>query len=73
MRRAYSFLAALPLLTGAALTPGLVSAQSANCPVGYTVAFFNGVGNTYGAAVVSMHATQKAIQASQHTTDDVYD
>jgi len=45
----------------------------ATCPLGYTVAFFNGVGNTYGDALTSMHATQAAIRESQNTTSDVYD
>jgi hypothetical protein len=46
---------------------------AATCPLGYTVAFFNGVGNTYGNAVTSMHATQAVIRESQNTTSDVYD
>lgn len=53
--------------------PVSAHAQATSCPLGYTVAFFNGVGNTYGDAVTSMHATQAAIRESQNTTYDVYD
>ena len=55
------------------LLPLRAPAQATTCPLGYTVAFFNGVGNTYGDAVTSMHATQAAIRESQNTTADVYD
>jgi hypothetical protein len=64
--------AAVLWMTLVALLPIHAFAQ-AKCPLGYTVAFFNGVGNTYGDAVASMHATQAAIRESQNTTYDAYD
>jgi hypothetical protein len=73
MRKSSPLIAGLLVLVGAAFAPQLLSAQQSTCPLGFTVAFFNGVGNTYGNAVASMHATQAAIQESQSTTNDVYD
>ena len=63
----------LTILAVALLMPLPLAAQSATCPLGYTVVFFNGVGNSYPTALASMHTTQAAIQESQHTSFDVYD
>ena len=64
---------AIFLATLALLAPLRLVAQTASCPLGYTVLFFNGVGNTYPVAVASMHATQAAIRESRNTSFDVFD
>ncbi len=61
----------LTLLAATLLMPPRLSAQSATCPLGYTVAFFNGVDNTYPQTLASMHATQAAIREAENTTSDV--
>ena len=74
MRRSVVSTGIVIFLAALALSAPLRSvAQSATCPLGYTVVFFNGVDNTYPQAVASMHATQAAIQESRNTTFDVFD
>ncbi len=65
----------LALALGAALlaSPRPASAQSSLCPYGYTVGFFNGVGNTYVDGLSGMHALQDAIREEQGSQADVQD
>jgi hypothetical protein len=54
--------------------PPNAAAQQASCPIGYDVAFFNGVGNSEADAFASMKATQAAIEQTQNNGGlDVFD
>ncbi len=71
--RNFTALLCAALLIFTTIRPAPARADATTCPLGYTVVFFNGVGNTFGDALTSMHATQAAIQETQSTPGDAYD
>jgi hypothetical protein len=73
MRKILVSLIVAPLLTSGLIVPTRAAAQTAVCPLGYTVVYYNGVGNSYPDAVVGMHATQAAIHEAELTGNDVVD